>query len=537
MRIVCIGGGPAGLYFAISAKLRDPRVEVVVSSATSPTTRSAGASCSPTRRSATCGPHDPQTRGGDPRELRLLGRHRRRFATAARSRSGGHGFCGIARKRLLNILQERAAELGVELRFGIEVDDVDALLADADLVVAADGVNSPHPRRAHAERLRPDVDVRTNRFVWLGTRPAARRVHVRLRGDRARADLDPRLPVRASTSTFIVECGRGRLARPRLRPDGRRRRRSRVCEELFAGFLRRAPADARTRPTCAARRSGCSFPRVACERWCSTGNVVLLGDAAHTAHFSIGSGTQAGDGGRDRAGAHRVTAGEPPARGARAATRRRAGSRCCGCRARRATRWSGSSTSSATRSCRRSSSPTPADPQPARQPREPAAARPRLRRGRRALVRAAGRRATAHAGAPPPMFTPFRLRDADAREPRRRLADGACTARVDGVPDDFHLVHSARARMGGAGARHHRDDLTSRPTGASRPAAPACGTTSSGGLAADRRLRARRTPAPRSRCSSATPGRKGSTRLEWEGANEPLDDGQLAGHRPPRPCP
>ena len=166
MRIACVGGGPAGLYFAISAKLRNPEHEIVVlernragdtfgwgvvlSDAVLETLR---ANDAPTADAILA-----DFAYWDDIEVVRRGRT---------IRSGGHGFCGIGRMRLLRILQERATELGVELRFESEVDDLDAL-AGFDLVVAADGANS-RIRERFADHFRPDVDLRPNRFVWLGS--------------------------------------------------------------------------------------------------------------------------------------------------------------------------------------------------------------------------------------------------------------------------------------------------------------------------------------------------------------------------------
>ena len=171
MRIACIGGGPAGLYFAILWKQVDPSAEITIYERNRPDDTFGWG-----------GVFSDQTLGN----LRAADEESYRRITESFAHwddidvhfkgrtitSGGHGFSGIARKQLLHILQERAAELGVDLHFQAEVPDAAALaamgLGDAELVVAADGVNSA-VRRAHADRFGPDLDVRTARFVWLGT--------------------------------------------------------------------------------------------------------------------------------------------------------------------------------------------------------------------------------------------------------------------------------------------------------------------------------------------------------------------------------
>ncbi len=194
MKIVCIGGGPAGLYFAISMKRRDPAHEVLVVERNRP---------------------DDTFGWGvvfSDATLEALWRNDRASAeTITESfihwddidvhfkgrvvRSGGHGFAGIARKRLLNILQERARELGVELNFEAEVESLDPY-RDADLIVAADGANS-RTRERFAAVFRPSVEVRSNKYIWLGTHEGIRRVHFHFRRDRARLDLGARLSLRS----------------------------------------------------------------------------------------------------------------------------------------------------------------------------------------------------------------------------------------------------------------------------------------------------------------------------------------------------
>jgi anthraniloyl-CoA monooxygenase len=166
MRIVCIGGGPAGLYFAILMKLRDPahRVSMIERNGADDTFGWGVVFSDETLRNLKGG--DPETEQRisvnfahwDDINIHFKGRL---------IRSGGHGFCGIERKHLLNILQDRATDLGVELVFQREVKDVTEF-ADADLMVAADGINSTI-RTRYTDHFQPSVDVRTNRFAWLGT--------------------------------------------------------------------------------------------------------------------------------------------------------------------------------------------------------------------------------------------------------------------------------------------------------------------------------------------------------------------------------
>src|SRR5688572_5927526 len=208
------------------------------------------------------------------------------FIHGRRITSGGHGFSGIARKKLLNILQTRAAELGVELRFCENVNPVE-LPDGADLIIAADGINSTI-RKEYADAFKPDLDERTARYVWFGTTFPfdaftfyfVENEHGVFQAHCYRFD--------EKLSTFIVECdekswrsaGFDRMDTPQSIA---------VCEAMFAEWLDGHPLISN-----AAHRASSpwtTFVRVRNEHWFNK-NIVLIGDAAHTAHFSIGSGTK-----------------------------------------------------------------------------------------------------------------------------------------------------------------------------------------------------------------------------------------------------
>jgi anthraniloyl-CoA monooxygenase len=290
MNIVCIGGGPAGLYFGLLMKQRDRRHRVTVvernraydtfgwgvvfSDQTLGNLREADA---PTAEAIlTAFNH------WDDIEVNIRGR---------RIRSGGHGFCGIGRKRLLNILQKRAEELGVELVFETDVQS-DEAYPDADLVIASDGLSS-RIRTRYAGTYRPDIDLRRNRFVWLGTHKLfeaftfafEETAHGWFQAHAYRFD--------DTTSTFIVEA-----PEPVWQAAGHDRMTKEEsiawCERLFARHL-----DGHPLLSNAAHLRGSAqwirFPRIVCESWVHWRGdvpVVLMGDAAHTAHFSVGSGTK-----------------------------------------------------------------------------------------------------------------------------------------------------------------------------------------------------------------------------------------------------
>ncbi len=286
MRIACLGGGPAGLYFAISMKVRDAAHEVDVFERNKPDdTFGWGVVLSDQTL-------DNLARN-DPDSAKAIEAHFAYWDDVALHhrgelvRSTGHGFCGIGRKRLLNILQERARDLGVRLVFEREIDSVEDF-AEYDLVVAADGINSK-VRTANASAFKPDIDTRACKFIWLGTHQKFDDAFTFI-FEKTEAGW---LWVHAyqfepDTATFIVECSEATW-----RAGGYDRMTTdetiAALEKVFARFLggHRLISNAKH-----LRGSAwLNFNRVLCERW-SHGKTVLLGDASATAHFSVGSGTK-----------------------------------------------------------------------------------------------------------------------------------------------------------------------------------------------------------------------------------------------------
>lgn len=288
MKVLCLGGGPAGLYFAISMKLRDPAHQVTV--------------LERNRANDTFGwgvvlSDDALSRmqKNDPASTAMI---RANFAywddiavvhNGIRTVSGGHGFAGIGRKAMLIILQERARELGVTLKFETEFRTAEDYRRDYDLVVASDGINSI-VRREYAEVFKPDIDLRRCKFVWLGTHQKFNDAFSFIFEKTAHGWMWAHVyQFDNSTATFIVECLPETWDRWGFAAMSKEETVA-TCERIFANHL-----GGHSLMSNAAHLRGSAvwmqFPRVICEHWFHR-NVVLMGDAAATGHFSIGSGSR-----------------------------------------------------------------------------------------------------------------------------------------------------------------------------------------------------------------------------------------------------
>lgn len=289
MKIVCIGGGPSGLYFALLMKQAQPAHDITVVERNKPYDTFGWGVVFSDATMDNMRIHDPQTAAEiqhafnhwDDIELEIKGQ---------RIRSGGHGFVGIGRKKLLNILQARCEELGVNLVFETDVQG-DEDYPDADLIIASDGINS-RIRTKYQDVFKPDIVVRPNRYIWLGTHKLfdaftfafEKTEHGWFQSHIYKFD--------ENTTTFIVECPEHVwLAHGLDKAD--QDQSIAFCEQLFAKTL--GGAKLMTNARHLRGSAWLNFQRVTCAQWHTfNGNshVVLMGDAVHTAHFAIGSGTK-----------------------------------------------------------------------------------------------------------------------------------------------------------------------------------------------------------------------------------------------------
>jgi anthraniloyl-CoA monooxygenase len=513
VKIKCIGAGPAGLTFAISMKLRDPAHEIhVVERNREGVTFGWGVVFSD-QTIDNLVRNDPvsgaiiaeQCAHWDDIDVRIHGQS---------IVSTGHGFIGIGRKRLLEILVDRARELGVTIDFDREDDGNSG--AEWDLVIAADGANS-RVRDARHEAFGVDIEVRANRFIWLGTPKLFDAFTFAFEQTPAGWIWAHAYRFAADCSTFIVECAPatwdalGFAAMSQLETIA-------ACEAIFARHLDGQPLISNAGHL-RGSAAWLQFRRLTCARW-NDGKVVLLGDAAHTAHFSIGSGTKLAV--EDAIKLADVL--HQPNRTIETALADYHAERAVEVlklqnSARNSTEWFETvdrylgfepwqfAYSLLTRSQRISHENL------------------RLRDGAW-LGRTEAtfwQQATGDARAAPPMFAPFTLRDMTLAN-RIVVSPMATYSAVDGTPNDFHLVHYGARAEGGAGL------VFTEMTCVSPSARITPGCT---GMYAPEHVSGWRRISDFIHARSGAnfclqlghAGGKGSTQLGWETMDAPLDDG------------
>jgi anthraniloyl-CoA monooxygenase len=517
MKIACIGGGPAGLYFAISMKLHDPAHDIEVFERNAPgVTFGWGVVFSDltvdniTRNdSVSAKTITEEFAHWDDIDVHIRGQC---------ITSGGHGFIGIGRKRLLEILQDRARELDVTLHFEAECDPADPKWREYDLVIASDGANSRF-RDSAPGAFGVDVDVRRNKFVWLGTAKVFDAFTFAFEETEHGWIWAHAYRFASDCSTFIVECSEDtwhRFGFDRMSQDES----IAACEKLFAKYL-----DGHRLQSNASHLVGpaawLNFRRIKCERWAS-GNVILLGDAAHTAHFSIGSGTKLAleDAIKLADVLNRKGLSLEAALDEYQAERNLEVLKLQNS-ARNSTEWFETlerylhfeplqfAYSLLTRSQRISHENL----------------RLRDRDWLEGVERWFWKRATNGRSnkTAPPMFAPFRMREMEVQN-RITVSPMAMYSAVDGVPNDFHFVHLGERALGGAGLVFTEMTCVS-PEGRISP-----GCT---GMWNDEHVAAWKRIVDFVHANSAAKiclqlghsGPKGSTKLGWEGNDVPLDDG------------
>ena len=299
MNVVVVGGGPGGLYAALLMKRRDPRAQITVVERHRPDDTFGWGVVLSDQTVANLRAADAESADAIAAAMHRWDDIAIHFAERT-MRSGGHGFSGIGRKKLLAILQQRCRTLGVVLRFETDLppEALEAVIADepVDLVIVADGINS-RLRERFASTYRPDIDLRRCRYIWLGTPKRFDAFTFAFKETPIGWFQAHAYQFNGQTSTFIVETPQEVWEQAGIADmsDGES---IAFCESLFADVLGGEPLMSN-----AAHLRGSAqwirFPRVTCAEWVHwldtvQGRVplVLLGDSAHTAHFSIGSGSK-----------------------------------------------------------------------------------------------------------------------------------------------------------------------------------------------------------------------------------------------------
>ena len=514
MKVNVIGGGPAGLYLGIMMKKADPAHEIHVFERNRPDdTFGFGVVFSDNTLSHFLG-FDPDSYEEITNEFAYWDTIEVRYKDQA-IRSSGHGFCGISRMRLLNLLQKRTEELGVRIDYETDITDFEPY-RDADVMVAADGVNSL-VRDTYKDRFKPRIDMRKTKFVWLGTTKTFGPFTFIFRANEHGWFYVHAYQYADNATTWIVECHEDAWLAAGLDKASE--------EETVAYFEDMYKEELDGHKLLANRSLWRNFPEIKCDHW-HFDNVVMLGDAVHTAQFSIGSGTKiAMEGAAALSIALNEHADVPTALEAYETARKDE---------------VGALQSSAMVSLQWYENAlryNDFDPQQyvfnflARtkgmtyenlQRRDPAYVKG-VDSWFAETVRDKGHTEVSANDPPPPMFTPFRLRGMTLQN--RVVVSPMCQYSADdGTVNNWHMVHLGGFAVGGAGLVFTEMTDVS-PEG--RISLGCAGMYKPEHVAAWREIVefVHGNSNARICMQLAHAGRKGSTKLAWEGDNEPLEEG------------
>jgi anthraniloyl-CoA monooxygenase len=519
MRIAVLGGGPAGLYFALLMKKANPACEI--------TTFDRNAADSTFGWGVVFSDKTMDGfRQADEQVVNDIEANFHHwddidvFFKGEKITSGGHGFCGIQRIRLQEIFQKRCAELGVKMVWEHEITDPDTYAREYDLVIGADGVFSA-VRAKHEAHFNPRIDVGTCRFIWLGTKKKLDAFTFSFKETEHGWFNLHAYRFNSEMSTFIVETPEPTWKRAGL-AEKTPEEAIAFCEHLFADLLDGHKLISNSRHL---RGSAVwlKFNRVLCERWYKD-NIVLIGDAAHTAHFGIGSGTKlAMEDAIALVNVLNSTEGSVTERLASYQAEREVEALKLQSAARNRMTWF--------QNVERYVHMEPQQFAFSLLTGSQRVGHENQKLRDEAYVEGLDRWFSAQAGHPtppdrppvPPMFVPFKLRDMTLGN--RVVVSPMCTySATGGLPNDFHFQHYTARALGGAGL------VMTEMTNVSADARISPGCT---GIWNDVQVRAWKRIVDFAHANSDAKmglqighaGRKGSTMLSWEGMDQPLDDG------------
>lgn len=517
MRVACLGGGPAGLYFAISMKLKDPTHDVVV--------------VERNRANDTFGwgvvLSDDALENLEENDLQSAKAIRENFAywddiavvhDGVRTVSGGHGFAGISRKKMLVLLQERARELGVEMRFETEFSSAAEFKEDYDLVVACDGINS-RTRSVYADHFEPDIDVRECQFIWLGTHQKFDDAFTFIFEKTQHGWMWAHVyQFDENTATFIVECQQDTWDRFGFKKMSKEEI-VETCREVFADHLggHKLISNAEHLRGSAVWMK---FPRVICGKWYHD-NIVLMGDAAATGHFSIGSGSRLAFDSAISLANYLHSETSLNAAFERYQEERRLEVLRLQSAARNSLEWF--------EQVERYLDLDPVQFNYSLLTRSQRISHENLRLRDPKWLESAEKWFQAQAGvsddAPvrAPMFAPFKLRGLNLKN-RIVVSPMAQYKAVDGTPNDWHLVHYGERAKGGAGLVYTEMTCVSE-AGRITPGCPGLYTAEHESAWARLTKFVHDETDAKICCQIGHSGRKGSTKIGWEGMDQPLAHG------------